>query len=103
MSINNPVQFAVPASSFTFSPITSDELAKLLSTTSTNAEGVNGIPACYFTLTMHVLLPVILEIISRSLVTSTFPDLWKKALIIPLARVSKPSCPKDFDPISILV
>ena len=105
--LNNPVQFIEPAlpengSIFDFSPITLDELVKLLSVSSTNAEGVDGIPARYLTLSMHALAPVILEIINRSLTTSTFPDLWKKALIIPLPKVNKPSCPKDYRPISIL-
>ena len=87
---------------FSLSPITYDELTKLLSAESTNAEGVDGISARYYSLSLNVLLPVFLKIINRSLTTSTFPDVWKKSLIIPIPKNNNHTCPKDFRPISLL-
>jgi hypothetical protein len=48
------------------------------------------------------ILPVLCHIFDYSLQHGVFPDLWKKAHIIPLPKVRNPAQPKDYRPVSIL-
>ena len=51
---------------------------------------------------LPVLVPLEVDIINESLNTSVFPSLWKRALIVPVPKIKKPTAPKDYRPISIL-
>ncbi|KAF2897831.1 hypothetical protein ILUMI_08345 [Ignelater luminosus] len=48
------------------------------------------------------ILPYITHIINVFLETSTFPTAWKKAVIVPLPKISEPTSYKDLRPISLL-
>lgn len=48
------------------------------------------------------ILPVITHIVNYSLFSGTFPLLWRKAYVRPLPKISSPTLPNHFRPISIL-
>ncbi|KAG8260631.1 hypothetical protein J6590_092640 [Homalodisca vitripennis] len=42
------------------------------------------------------------EAANQSLATSTFPDAWKEAIVLPLPKVKAPSSVSELRPISVL-
>ncbi|KAG7300576.1 hypothetical protein JYU34_014871 [Plutella xylostella] len=51
---------------------------------------------------LNIILPIITHILNSSIISSTFPTLWKEAQIIPLPKKHNPSSFSDYRPISIL-
>ncbi|KAJ4435245.1 hypothetical protein ANN_23823 [Periplaneta americana] len=49
-----------------------------------------------------IVIPTIAHIFNSSLITSTFPKIWKQAFVLPLPKVKVPTDPNDYRPISIL-
>lgn len=49
-----------------------------------------------------MILPTLTHIFNCSLVTATYPKIWKKAIVRPIPKINSPSAPSDFRPISIL-
>ena len=98
---NYPQSVFVPPTS-NFSPISLATLAKLISRPSSKAQGVDEIPIHYLVKTSPVVLEDILMIINNSLSTSTFPTLWKSAIIKPIPKIAKPTDVSHFRPFSLL-
>lgn len=87
---------------FVFEPVSQDRVLKIISSLKSKAVGCDDIGR---TMIMHILnsiLPTITHIINFSLTTGQFPDLWRRAHIIPLPKVSNPISANQFRPISIL-
>ncbi|KAL1447067.1 hypothetical protein WDU94_015643 [Cyamophila willieti] len=51
---------------------------------------------------LDIIGPTILHIFNYSVSSCTFPSLWKRALVQPIPKTTKPSTPSDFRPISLL-
>ena len=82
--------------------MTTDYLHKLIGHPGTNATGIDEIPAHYLEKVAPGLLDDFLMVINNSLITSTFPTLWKLAVIKPVPKVTKPRSVNQFRPISLL-
>lgn len=51
---------------------------------------------------INYILPVLTSVFNHSLQYSTYPEIWKEALIRAVPKVSKPKSASDFRPISLL-
>ena len=78
-----------------FSPITSDELRKIISSSNKKTCPLDPIPTSLLIEFLDDLLPMLTIIINNSLSTGSFPTIFKQALVTPLLK--KPS----LDPIPI--
>ena len=65
------------------------------------AEGLDGIPAWFLRVGAPFFAAPIADIMNLSLATSVVPVQWKKASILPIAKITVPQTPADFRPISI--
>jgi hypothetical protein len=77
------------------------DVQSLLEKTKKTAPGIDDLPYWFFRNCSFQLAPVVTHIFNLSLRIGRPPDNWKKALITPLPKVSKPTNPSDFRPISL--
>ncbi|XP_036147301.1 uncharacterized protein LOC118647146 [Monomorium pharaonis] len=89
---------------FSFSPITSSMIYKLIvaSPLHSYASGVDGIPPFILRIAWPCISSWLTELFNNSLKFSSFPTAWKRALIRPLSKISKPTSPSDTRPIANL-
>ena len=87
---------------FTFSSISNNDTKKTILALSTKAVGSDDISRIMITSIVEILVPVITHIVNFSLSSNQFPDVWRKAFILPLPKISNPTLPSHFRPISIL-
>lgn len=88
--------------SFSFTPIAKRDIKKSFQSISTKAVGCDNLQLQMFTFIMEELAPILCHIINFSLESSSFPSLWKKAHVLPLPKIAKPSSLSHYRPISIL-
>jgi gmma-aminobutyric acid receptor subunit gamma/cGMP-dependent protein kinase 2 len=77
------------------------DVQSLLEKTKKTAPGIDDLPYWFFRNCSFQLAPVVTHIFNLSLRIGRPPDNWKKALITPLPKVSKPTNLSDFRPISV--
>jgi hypothetical protein len=65
------------------------------------ATGLDGLPAWFLRLGAPAFAALIAELFNQSLNTSTVPQQWKTAITTPIAKVTHPSLPSHYPPISI--
>lgn len=87
---------------FFFRYITPLEIKTCIISIVSSAYGADNISIQMCKLVIDIVLPSITHIYNYSLQNSVFPDLWKQALLKPIAKKANPSQPLDFRPISIL-
>ncbi|XP_022827884.1 uncharacterized protein LOC111357424 [Spodoptera litura] len=87
---------------FCFIPVQSEEIRKTILSIKSKAVGCDSISRDMITSILVYLLPAITHIVNYSLYSGVFPSLWRKAFVRPLPKVSNPSLPTHFRPISIL-
>ena len=88
---------------FGFQPIVKAELNKLIANISVyKSSGVDNISSRALKDAFDVLIDQLLYIMNQSILSSTFPDAWKLATVIPLPKVNNPSGVSDYRPISLL-
>lgn len=87
---------------FYLKPIDENLILKYLKSIKSKAQGIDGINNDLVMLTLPNTLKCITSIVNKSILSSTFPSLWKIALVKPLPKISDPSDMKDLRPISIL-
>ena len=63
---------------------------------------VDDLPLIYFRDSMCIAAKFMTDIFNTSLSTGIYPDVWKKALVIPLKKNANPLTPSDTRPISNL-
>ncbi|KAJ4452058.1 hypothetical protein ANN_03574 [Periplaneta americana] len=68
----------------------------------TKAQGPDNISILLVQKIQDIVIPTIAHIFNSSLITSTFPKIWKQAFVLPLPKVKVPTDPNDYRPISIL-
>ncbi|CAG9138106.1 unnamed protein product [Plutella xylostella] len=88
--------------SFIFAPASPEEIRKIILSIKSKAVGHDNIGRIMVTNLLDILLPAITHIINHSLDSGNFPDLWRKAYVIPLPKISNPSSLNHYRPISIL-
>ena len=65
------------------------------------ATGRDGIPAWFLRLDAPVFAAPIAQLFNQTLAEGNIPQQWKTAIITPVPKVSEPTQPSDFRPISI--
>lgn len=94
---------SISAANFTFSSITSAEVTTTPNSIKSNAIGADGI-ACKMVMPLLALvLDFVVTVFNRSLEESTFPEAWKRAIIIAINKTPTPSMPGDYRPIAVLL
>ena len=63
---------------------------------------MDDLPLTYFRDSMCTADKYMTDIFNTSLNTGIYPDIWKRALVIPLNKIAKPATPSDRRPISNL-
>ncbi|CAB4029219.1 Hypothetical predicted protein [Paramuricea clavata] len=96
--------YPIQAELSTFTPVTSENLGKLIDKMSSKSCQLDPIPASVFKKCGHLLLPVITDIVNLSLHHALVPPSLKMALLLP--SMKKPSLDHEefssFQPISNL-
>lgn len=85
-----------------FKEVSEMDILKIIADIKTGAVGCDGINISTIKLCMPHLLPHVTHIINFCLRNSVFPDIWKRALVIPLPKKAEPQNYSDIRPISIL-
>uniref|UniRef100_A0A2A4KAV4 Reverse transcriptase domain-containing protein n=1 Tax=Heliothis virescens TaxID=7102 RepID=A0A2A4KAV4_HELVI len=88
--------------SFSLHPVSTDQVLRYFGQLKSNAGGYDGITLDMITLTFPHTIEVITDIVNKSIVSATFPDIWKIASVRPLPKITNPTELKDLRPISIL-
>ena len=68
----------------------------------TSSCGSDGIPLRFIKESLPVIIPFLTCILNTSIVTGTFPKLWKHALVVPIFKAGDSNEPKNYRPISLL-
>lgn len=87
---------------FHLEPISLDKMINIIRSLKSNAEGCDAITLDMLLMTFPYTIDSVRDIINTSITTSTFPSLWKIAIVRPLPKHSAPVDLKDLRPISIL-
>uniref|UniRef100_A0A1Y1NKD6 Reverse transcriptase domain-containing protein n=1 Tax=Photinus pyralis TaxID=7054 RepID=A0A1Y1NKD6_PHOPY len=94
--------FRTSSTQFNFSLVTEVDVLKTFLNLKSNSVGWDGISLCMWKLCLPYLAPIITHIVNSCLVDGIFPNCWKVAKVIPLAKINDPREFKDIRPISIL-
>ncbi|KAJ4435031.1 hypothetical protein ANN_23604 [Periplaneta americana] len=87
---------------FYFTDVTPIDVMKAIRRIKTKAQGPDNISIILIQKIQEIVIPTIAHIFNSSLITSTFPKIWKQAFVLPLPKVKVPTDPNDYRPISIL-
>lgn len=88
--------------SFTLQPVSQEQVLRYLGQLKTNAEGCDKITLNMLMLTIPQTLKAITDIVNHSIASSTFPDIWKVAIVRPIPKKQNPTELKDLRPVSLL-
>ena len=89
--------------SFELRPVYPDEVEKIISRLkNTKSCGLDTIDCSVIKLAKKELVPAITHILNLSISTGTFPEMWKKAKIIPLHKKNDVTSPKNYRPVALL-
>lgn len=89
-------------STFTMNTLEVADVVKIMKQLKSNAEGYDGVTLIMLLSTFPQSLEALTRIINCSIETSTFPDIWKVAVVRPIPKNNNPQEVKDLRPISIL-
>jgi len=87
---------------FQFSAICELDIARCLSKVKSNAVGHDGLSIKFLKVILPYILAPLTHLINHCLTTSTFPQSWKLATVVPVAKKPNAQTSSDFRPISIL-
>lgn len=87
---------------FGFTLTTIDDVHAIIDSLKSNAFGYDAINAKMLKLCSSVICPHITHIVNCCLEAGYFPDIWKIAIVTPLAKITDPKRYEDLRPISIL-
>ncbi len=68
----------------------------------TSSCGSDGIPLRFLKESLPVIIPYLTCILNTSIVTGSFPSLWKHAIVVPIYKTGDVNEPKNYRPISLL-
>ena len=104
VTLDNILQRSLPLThpSFSFSPLTCQEVLNSLNHISNKSRGLSPDNLCLAHLKplFNVLSPYLTHIFNLSFVTGIFPPVWKSSYIIPLNKIANPLSPSDTRPIA---
>ena len=87
---------------FKFQEVTELQVLKMVRSIKSNACGVDGISAFFLKLGIDDSVFAFTEIINCSFKYCKFPERWKKAIVKPIPKTTKPFAASDYRPISLL-
>ncbi|KAG6454220.1 hypothetical protein O3G_MSEX008573 [Manduca sexta] len=87
---------------FNLALTTESEVLKVINSIKTKASGHDELNIDMIRLTLDATLPIITNIVNKSIETLTFPTCWKRALVRPIPKKSSIDSLKDLRPVSIL-
>lgn len=88
---------------FLFRSISNDDFLTALFSIKTNSVGLDNLSLKFIKILLPVFGNAFVHIINTAIMTSTFPEAWKRAKVIPIPKAgSSPSMLSNFRPISIL-
>ena len=82
-------------------PVEVYEIARMLSSKS-KGQSLDGLPWKHLESLLLPLLPFLLKIFNCSISSNTYPDLWKRAFIIPLNKCNNPQLVSNTRPMANL-
>ncbi|CAB4038093.1 Hypothetical predicted protein [Paramuricea clavata] len=93
--LNNPINTHLPIATnhikFTIPLITIDDILNLAAELDQNkSTGLDGIPAYFIKSSIHSIAPIIFRICNMSIENGIFPNMWKKARLIPIYKAETP-------------
>lgn len=89
---------------FNFRRVSCYDVQKIvLSMPSNKSPGIDQISTQVLKDSLPIILPALTDIINSSLTTSTFPDAWKKSVLIPLQKEGDHEIASNNRPLSLLV
>lgn len=86
----------------TFCLVSPDDVVRSISKLKSNAVGIDNISSRMLKLVLPFCVDTFTHLINYCLETSTFPEVWKKSIIVPLPKTSTACRFEDLRPISIL-
>jgi len=95
-----PTQLKLTAASCD-SFISEAHVFRLLDTLKSTATGLDGIPAWFLRLGAPIFAAPLARLSNQTIVEGTVPQQWKMACITPIPKVSRPTKPSEFRPISV--
>ena len=88
---------------FNFHPVSSYEIRKIVNSfPSYKAPGVDKVSVSVIKDALPIILPILTEIVNRSLLTAVFPLAWKKSVAIPILKEGDYEIPNNNRPVSLL-
>ena len=87
---------------FQFEAVTELDVLHSVNKIKSNAVGDDGISIKFFKLILPHVIGPLTHIINHCFTTSCFPESWKLATIIPIAKISNPRVITDFRPVCLL-
>ncbi|KAJ4430427.1 hypothetical protein ANN_22643 [Periplaneta americana] len=87
---------------FFFKYINPTDVMKTLRRMKSKAQGIDNINITLLYKIIDVILPTVTHIFNASIMTGSYPSLWKMALVKPLPKSNTPSTVNQYRPISIL-
>jgi hypothetical protein len=87
---------------FYFQYVTSLDIRNAILSVKSNATENDLIAIRMIKPIINNILPVLTHLFKYSLQFSCFPDDWRKAIILPIPKVTKPNTAKDYRAISLL-
>ncbi len=84
--VDTPTEDTCDSTFDTFKLLTSDDVRKLIFKSPCKSCGLDPIPTDLLRKCLDVLLPIITDIINKSLASGSFPDKFKLALVTPLLK-----------------
>ncbi|XP_047038995.1 uncharacterized protein LOC124643913 [Helicoverpa zea] len=87
---------------FSLTTTNAEAVLKIIKSLGSNAQGIDCISLDMISLALPNALQAITGIINCSITTSTFPELWRCAIVRPISKNNNPVSTKDLRPISIL-
>ena len=88
--------------SFAFHEITEHDVSDSINNIKINsAHGIDEIPSKFVKMSNCILSPVLAKLFNKCIKLETFPDSFKMAYVVPIAKVSSPKSLGDFRPISL--
>ena len=88
---------------FSLKPVHPDTVEKIIDGLSNSSSfGLDCIDTRVIKLIKHEILPALTHVINLSICSQKFPDLWKRAKVIPLHKTGDRLNPKNYRPVAIL-
>lgn len=87
---------------FTFKKVSYDNVVIAVSHFSSQALGDDGFPQIIIARALPFIGHLLAKLFNASLRMGIFPDIWKRAHLLPLKKTAVPSSLSDFRPIALL-